>query len=70
MPMGTRHDETGWLNENDGNWVLRRDEGGRWRLDVGFWTAWRSRKLVGKRVRIVGKRADFDLLNVDRIEAL
>jgi len=70
MPMGSRHDETGWLNERDGQWILRRDEGGRWRLDVGFWTAWRSRKLIGKRVRIVGTRGEFDLLNVDRIEAL
>ena len=70
MPMGSRHDETGWLNERDGQWLLRRDEGGRWHLDVGFWTAWRSRKLISKRVRIVGTRGEFDLLNVDRIEAL
>jgi len=70
MPMGSRHDETGWLNERDGQWILRRDEGGRWRLDLGFWTAWRSRKLIDKRVRIVGTRGEFDLLNVDRIEAL
>ena len=70
MPMGSRHDETGWLNERDGQWLLRRDEGGRWRLDVGFWTAWRSKGLIGKRVRIVGTRGEFDLLNVDRIEAL
>ena len=70
MPMGSYHDEIGWLNESDGQWILRRDEGGRWRLDVGFWTAWRSRKLIGKRVRIVGTRGEFDLLNVDRIERL
>jgi len=70
MPMGSRHDETGWLNERDGQWILRRDEGGRWRLDVGFWLSWRSRKLIGKRVRIAGTRGEFDLLNVDRIEAL
>ena len=70
MPMGSQHEETGWLNENGGQWVLRRDEGGRWRLDVGFWMARRTRKLLGKRVRIVGKRSGFDLLDVDRIEAL
>ncbi|KXU30640.1 MULTISPECIES: DUF5818 domain-containing protein [Sphingobium] len=70
MPYGSHHDETGWLNETSGNWSLRRDEGGRWRLDVGFWTAWRSRKLIGKRVRVVGKRSGFDLLDVERIEAI
>lgn len=68
--MGSRHNETGWLNERDGQWILRRDEGGQWRLDVGFWTAWRSRKLIGKRVHVLGTRGEFDLLNVDRIERL
>lgn len=70
MPRGTRHDETGWLNENEGQWVLRRDEGGRWRLEVGFFMAWRTRKLLGKRVRVVGKRSDFDWLDVEKIEAI
>lgn len=70
MPMGTRHDETGWLNDDNGQWLLRRDEGGRWRLEVGLLMTWRSRKLVGKRVRIVGKRSGFDWLDVERIEAL
>lgn len=70
MPRETRHDETGWLNESDGQWILRRDEGGRWRLEVGFWKAWANRKLVGKRVRIVGRRVGFDLLDVEKIEAL
>jgi len=70
MPMGSRHDETGWLNDNGGQWVLRVEGGGQWQLDVGLWTAWRSRNLIGKRVRVIGKRAGFDLLDVDRIEAL
>lgn len=70
MPMGSRHDETGWLNENEGQWTLRRDEGGRWRLDVGFWLGRKARKLVGKRVRVVGKRSGFDLLDAESIEAI
>lgn len=69
MPKWQPIEDTGWLNENGGR-VLRRDEGGRWRLDVGFRTAWRSRKLIGKRVRIIGERSGFDLLDVERVEAL
>jgi hypothetical protein len=70
MPMGSRHDETGWLNEQDGQLILRRDDGGRWRLDVGFRLWWKSRKLIGKRVRVQGVRGAFDLLDVQRLEAI
>ena len=70
MPRGSRHDETGWLNEDAGQLLLRRDEGGRWRLDVGFWLGWRTRKLIGRRVRIIGKRSGFDLLDVISIDAI
>lgn len=41
-----------------------RDDGGRWRLDVGT----RGHALVGKRVRVEGVRAGFDLLDVLSIE--
>jgi hypothetical protein len=70
MPLGTRNEETGWLNDQDGERVLRRDAGGTWRLDMGLLAHWRSRKLLGRRVRIVGKRVDFDVLAVNRVEAL
>lgn len=70
MPMGSKHDETGWLNERDGEWILRRDEGGRWRLDVGMLLRWKTRNLIGKRVRLIGRRSEFDMLDVERIEAL
>lgn len=70
MPKGQQIEEIGWLNESGGHWVLRRDGGGRWRLDVGFGLAWRSRKLIGQRVRLIGKRAGFDLLDVERMEAV
>jgi len=68
--MGSIHDETGWLNEQDGQLILRRDEGGRWRLDVGFWLWRKSRKLVGRRVRVQGVRSAFDLLDVQKLEAI
>lgn len=45
---------------NRGQLVLDRACGGTWRLDAG----WRVRRLVGRRVRIVGVRADFTLLDV------
>lgn len=70
MPHGSRHEEMGWLNESAGQLLLRRDEGGRWRLDVGLWLGWRTRKLIGKRVRITGRRSGFDLLDVTSIEAI
>lgn len=70
MPRGTRHDESGWLNEWNGERILRRDDGGRWRLEMGLWAHWRTRKLVGKRVRIVGIRHDFDVLAVTDIQAM
>lgn len=70
MPLGTKHEETGWLNERDGRWSLRTDGGGEWRLDLGFRVWLRARRLVGRRVRLVGVRDDFDLLAVERIATL
>lgn len=70
MPRGSHHTETGWLNERNGERILRRDEGGQWRLEMGFFAHWRSRKLVGKRVLIMGERDDFDVLAVKHIEAV
>ncbi|WP_081643300.1 DUF5818 domain-containing protein [Sphingobium bisphenolivorans] len=67
MPLGTRHDETGWLNNRAGQWILRRDDGGEWHLDVGFLLSWRSRNLLGRRVVITGKRSGFNLLDVEKI---
>lgn len=67
MPIGSHHDETGWLNDDRGELVLRRDGGGRWRLDVGLVLGWRARKLVGRRVKVEGTRIDFDLLAARRI---
>ena len=66
MPLGTIHDETGWLNEADGWIVLRRDEGGQWVL----WPTRRLRKLVGKRVRLVGERIGFNELEARSVDPL
>ncbi len=67
MPIGSHHDETGWLNDDRGELVLRRDGGGRWRLDVGLVLGWRARRLVGRRVKVEGTRIDFDVLAARRI---
>ena len=64
MPRGSRHDETGLLVDDHGRLSLSRDEGGTWRLNVPHG----ARRLAGQRVRVLGVRADFDLLDVERIE--
>ncbi|MDF2496209.1 DUF5818 domain-containing protein [Sphingomonas sp.] len=70
MPIGTRHDETGWLNEQAGERLLRRDGGGTWRLEMGLRAYWRSRRLLGQRVQVVGKRIDFDVLAVEQLRGI
>lgn len=64
MPRGSRHIETGMLLEGRHGLVLRRDEGGEWRLDAPL----RAQRLVGRRVRVDGVRDGFDLLAVTAIE--
>ncbi|HEX8414597.1 MAG TPA: DUF5818 domain-containing protein [Sphingomicrobium sp.] len=63
-------DRDGWLKEQDGERILRRDDGGRWCLAMGPIVRWRSRKLLGKRVWIVGVRDGFDALVVKKIAAV
>lgn len=64
MPCGTCHDLTGILLDAGRFPVLRVDDGGEWRLDVGR----RYSHLLGHRVRVRGKRSDFDMIDVERIE--
>lgn len=64
MPRGTNHEETGILLKAGVYPVLRMDSGGQWRLDPSC----RYRYLVGQRVRVFGTRADYDVLDVKRIE--
>lgn len=43
--------------------ILRRDDGGRWRLDADPG----AERLLGRRVRVQGVRSGFDLLDVQAI---
>ena len=64
MPLGSTHDETGLLLRDGHVLILQRDDGGRWRLD----TSRRTEELVGCRVRVRGRRGDFDILEVQQIQ--
>lgn len=66
MPIGSYHDESGWLREDGGQLALHRDAGGVWRLDA----AGGARHMIGQRVRVVGRRGDFDLIEVSGVTAL
>ncbi|MDE1567098.1 DUF5818 domain-containing protein [Aquabacter sp. P-9] len=62
---GQEIDATGTLERGAHSPVLVLDGGGRWRLEA----SWRARKWLGKRVRVVGRRVEFDLIEVDSISA-
>lgn len=64
MPLGSPHDETGVLLWEGRFLTLQRDGGGRWRLDGPA----ELERLAGRRVRIVGVRSRFDLLDVECYE--
>lgn len=64
-PVGTLIDETGTLLREQGGFVLRRDLGGRWKLDVHRV----SMDHIGKRARITGVVVGKGLVDVDGIEA-
>jgi len=66
VPRGTEHSLTGLLLESGLYPTLRVDDGGEWRLDIGQ----RYRHLLGLRVRVMGRRSGFDMLDVERIERL
>ena len=58
---------TGILRRSShGLFALETDDGGIWRLDVGW--SLRARRLVDRRVTVIGTRADFDLLDVDHLK--
>jgi hypothetical protein len=63
VPLGSHHQEEGLLLREKGWLILRRDDGGRWRLDADA----RAEALLGRRVTIDGVRSGFDLLDVRRI---
>lgn len=60
MPRASQHDETGTVVRERGELVLLRDDGGRWRLDAPL----TAESYVGRRIRVIGVRSGFDLLDV------
>lgn len=64
MPLGSVHDEVGMLLSGPHGPLLRRDDGGEWRLD-GPAALTRS---GGRRVRVRGRRVGFDLLRVESLD--
>jgi len=62
MPRGTRHTLTGTLRWTRFGYALEMDDGGIWRLDVGW--GWKARRNIGRRVTVEGVRSGFDLLDV------
>jgi hypothetical protein len=61
--IGSRIDETGTLIRDGGGFAFRRDEGGRYRLDLHRVPI----DEVEKRVRIVGTLVSDGLVDVDGV---
>lgn len=68
MPLGVAVSETGTLNLGGNEYLLRRDDGGRWRLDLAGRCARAARLLVGQRVCVAGRRVGFDIVDVTSLE--
>ena len=68
MPRGTVHSITGLLVDEGRGFAVDVDGGGRWRLDVRDERA--AAGLYGRRVAATGRRAGFDLLEVDTLTPL
>lgn len=64
MPLGLDLSLEGLLLADGRQLYLRMDDGGGWRIEAG----WSARKLLGRRVRIEGRRDGFDLVAAKRIE--
>lgn len=62
---GQQIDATGTLERRAHGPVLVLDRGGRCRLEV----SWGARKWIGKRVCVVGRSVEFDLIDVDSVTA-
>lgn len=59
MPKGTTDRLEGLLLEGRvGQFMLRADDGGQWRVDADSYV----QKLLGRRVKVEEVRSDFDLL--------
>jgi hypothetical protein len=60
----TQIDETGMLLREGGGFILKRDSGGHWRLELHRLPV----DLVGKRVRVIGIRSAEDLIDVEGVQ--
>lgn len=65
MPRGTEHRVVGLLVADPRGFVLEVDGGGRWQLDVSDYGS--ARDLCNHRVVVTGRRAGFDLLEVETL---
>ena len=65
IAVGDAIDEAGMLLREGGGFVLQRDLGGRWRLDLHRVPV----DLVGKRVRVVGFEAAAGLVDVEGVRS-
>jgi Protein of unknown function (DUF5818) len=63
LGVGSHIEESGLLLQGGSGLILRRDDGGQWRLDAPR----KANRLIGRRVTIKAKRSGFDLLDVDMI---
>lgn len=66
MPRGTRHTLTGTLRWTRFGYALEMDDGGVWRLDVGW--GWKARRSLNLQVTVEGVRSGFDLLDVQSLK--
>lgn len=64
MAIGDPVDESGLLLREGGGFILRRDRGGHWRLELHRVPV----DLVGKRVRLIGIETEPDLVEVDGVQ--
>ena len=60
MSIGSSINECGLLLRDGTTLVLRRDGGGRWRLDLDSI----PHALIGRRVSVMGTRSGFDIVDV------
>jgi hypothetical protein len=60
MSIGSSINESGLLLRDGPTLVLRRDGGGRWRLDLDSI----PHALIGRRVSVMGTRSGFDIVDV------
>lgn len=66
MPRGTRHTLTGTLRWTRFGYALEMNDGGVWRLDVGW--GWKVRRSLNLQVTVEGVRSGFDLLDVQSLK--